>query len=169
MNIRRKSAHDDEWLRDVLVRDWGGTSIVVHGDEIDLSAFAGLIAGERDGIAIFREEDPAELLLLSAFTKGAGVGSALVEAVIAALLERGARSLRVTTTNDNLDALRFYQRRGFRLVELRPGAVNAARRRKPSIPELGDHGIPLTDELDLVLDLDNEGTLVHHMHENRFR
>jgi ribosomal protein S18 acetylase RimI-like enzyme len=29
------------------------------------------------------------------------------------------QSLRVTTTNDNLDALRFYQRRGFRLVELR--------------------------------------------------
>ena len=63
------------------------------------------------------------------------------------------RKLRVTTTNDNLDALRFYQRCGFHLVKLRPGAVNTARRHKPSIPKLGDYRIPLADELGLVLDL----------------
>jgi ribosomal protein S18 acetylase RimI-like enzyme len=154
MNVRQKRAQDDEWLRGVLERDWGGSTIVVHGDEIDLLAYPAVIAGERDGIAIFREEHAAELLLLSAFTKGVGIGSALLEAVIADLRERGAQSLRVTTTNDNLDALRFYQRRGFRLVELRPGGVNAARRRKPAIPEVGEYGIPLTDELDLVIRLD---------------
>ena len=55
----------------------------------------------------------------------------------------------MTTTNDNLDALRFYQRRGFRLTELRPGAVDRAREAKPAIPELGGYGIPLRDELDL--------------------
>ena len=39
------------------------------------------------------------------------------------------------TTSDNLVALRFYQRAGFRMAELRPGAVDAARARlKPSIP-----------------------------------
>ena len=56
----------------------------------------------------------------------------------------------LTTTNDNVDALRFYQRRGFRLVALRPGAVDDARaRHKPAIPGTGAHGIPLRDELDL--------------------
>ncbi len=153
IEIRQKTAEDEAWLRDVLVRDWAGTSIVVHGDEIDLLSFPALIAGEREGIAIFRADDPAELLLLHAWRKWGGVGSALVEALAARLRDRGVHSLRVTTTNDNLDALRFYQRRGFRLVELRPGAVNAARRRKASIPELGDYDIPLTDELDLTLDL----------------
>jgi hypothetical protein len=54
----------------------------------------------------------------------------------------------VLTTNDNVDALRFYQRRGFRLAELHPGAVDEARARlKPEIPRVGDHGIPLRDEL----------------------
>ena len=153
MNVRRKSAEDDEWLRELLVRDWGGTSIIVHGEEIELLAHPALVAGERDGVAIFRADDPAELLLLSAFTKRAGLGSALLDELVAELRRRRVRSLRVTTTNDNLDALRFYQRRGFRLVELRPGAVNAARSRKPSIPALGDYGIPLSDELDLVLDV----------------
>ncbi len=153
MNVRRKSAEDDDWLRELLVREWGGTSIVVHGEEIELLAYPALVAGERDGVAIFRADDPAELLLLSAFTKSPGVGSALLDELVAELRRRRVRSLRVTTTNDNLDALRFYQRRGFRLVELRPGAVNAARYRKPSIPTLGEYGIPLSDELDLVLDV----------------
>jgi hypothetical protein len=49
--------------------------------------------------------------------------------------------------------LRFYQRRGYRLAALRPGAVDAARARKPSIPRVGDHGLPLRDEIDLALDL----------------
>lgn len=55
-----------------------------------------------------------------------------------------------TTTNDNLDALRFYQRRGFRLAGLRPGAVGRARRIKPEIPATGAHGTPLRDGIDLV-------------------
>jgi hypothetical protein len=62
------------------------------------------------------------------------------------------RRIWVLTTNDNVDALRFYQRRGFRLGALRPGAVDEARRtRKPEIPEIGDHGIPLRDEIELEL------------------
>jgi hypothetical protein len=58
----------------------------------------------------------------------------------------------LVTTNDNLDALRFYQRRGFRLAKLRRGAVDAARSRlKPTIPEVGSFGIPIRDEIVLEL------------------
>ena len=54
------------------------------------------------------------------------------------------------TTNDNLDALAFYQRRGFRLSGLRVGAVDEARRTlKPALPVIGEHGIELHDELEL--------------------
>ncbi len=55
------------------------------------------------------------------------------------------------TTNDNLRALRLYQLAGFRLAALRPGAVDEARGRKPPIPETGADGIPIRDEIDLVL------------------
>ena len=62
----------------------------------------------------------------------------------------GARRLWLITTNDNVDALRFYQRRGFRLVRVHAGAVDRSRAAlKPGIPEAGDHGIPLRDELEL--------------------
>ena len=56
----------------------------------------------------------------------------------------GCTQVWLTTTNDNLDALRFYQRRGFRLARIRPGAMDAARASlKPEIPEVGSHGIPM--------------------------
>jgi hypothetical protein len=55
------------------------------------------------------------------------------------------------TTNDNLNALGFYQKRGFELVAIHRGAVNESRKVKPSIPLIGDNNIPLRDEIELEL------------------
>lgn len=56
------------------------------------------------------------------------------------------------TTKDNLDALRFYRRRGLRLAALHAAAVDGARARlKSEIPPVGEYGIPLRDELELEL------------------
>ena len=65
----------------------------------------------------------------------------------------GCRRVWLITTNDNLRALRFYQRRGFRLVAVHPNALARSRELKPSIPEIGLDGIPLRDELELELTL----------------
>jgi hypothetical protein len=63
--------------------------------------------------------------------------------------KHGSRNIWMVTSNDNLDALRFYQRRGYRLVTVHAGAIDMARRLKPSIPPIGNHGIPLRDEIEL--------------------
>lgn len=56
----------------------------------------------------------------------------------------------LVTTNGNLEALRFYQRRGFRLSALRPDSVDKAREElKPQILTVGEFGIPLRDELEV--------------------
>lgn len=90
-----------------------------------------------------------------------GVGRALLAFAEAALREAGVRRAWLVTTNDNLAALALYQKAGWRLVALRPGALDVLRRDvKPTIPELGEHGIPLRDELELVLDLVLEPDLV---------
>jgi GNAT superfamily N-acetyltransferase len=101
-----------------------------------------------------------ELLTLHATERFAGTGTALVAAVRDAAGHAGCTRLWVVTTNDNVDALRFYQRRGFRLTGLRPGAVDEGRGTlKPEIPTSGSYGIPLRDELELEMDLrpDPEG------------
>jgi ribosomal protein S18 acetylase RimI-like enzyme len=77
-----------------------------------------------------------------------------MKAAIAAARDDGYKLVWLTTTNDNLDAIRFYQRRGFRLSAIRPGAVERARETlKPEIPDVGSYGIPMSDELDLELAL----------------
>ena len=86
---------------------------------------------------------------MNAITVGRGVGTALIEALISRLQAASVEVLRVTTTNDNLAALRFYQRRGFRITEARPGAVDQARRLKPSISMIGEFGLPIHDEIEL--------------------
>jgi hypothetical protein len=65
-------------------------------------------------------------------------------------MSEGVRELWLTATNDNLDALRFHQRRGFRLVAVRAGAMEEARRLKPSIPLVGEFGIGIRDHLRLL-------------------
>jgi N-acetylglutamate synthase-like GNAT family acetyltransferase len=98
--------------------------------------------------------DDCELLTLHARRRFSGTGSALLTAVQEVARRAGCTRLWVVTTNDNVDALRFYQRRGFRLSRLRPGAVDQSRRTlKPEIPVVGSHGIDIRDELELEMDL----------------
>lgn len=156
-----RELHDDEraWLRATLSELWSGDVVVgrgrrwAHGEQPALVAVDA--SGERVGVATYAVEgDTAELVTLNALRPGTGAGRRLVEAVAAVARAAGAVRLRVMTTNDNLAALRLYQRAGFRLAELRPGAVDEARRAlKPGIPLTGNDGIPIRDEIDLVLDL----------------
>jgi GNAT superfamily N-acetyltransferase len=161
--IRPGGVEDAPWVADLLAERWGGAVMIVHGDEFDLTRVPALVAwdeGRRVGLATVRR-DPlgdAELMSLDSLEEGRGVGSALIEAACRWGQAAGATRLRVVTTNDNLRALSLYQRRGFRLTALRCGAVDAARRIKPSIPEVGEGGIPLHDEVELARAL-GQGTL----------
>jgi GNAT superfamily N-acetyltransferase len=148
---------DGEWLQRYLDEHWGGTTQARRGELVDVRELPALIA-ERDGDPIgllcYRRDGERvwELVLLDAVPGHTGVGTALV----AALVDHVGPGSRVwvVTTNDNVDALRFYQRRGFRLDALRAGAVDEARRGlKPLIPPSGRYAIPLRDELELVLDV----------------
>jgi GNAT superfamily N-acetyltransferase len=137
---------------DLLVREWGD-SIVVRSQIYPIDAWGILIAGDMQGLAAVsgRDRPIAELVAINAFVRHRGIGSALLRSIVERL--DGFELLRLSTTNDNLDALRFYQRRGFRLQALRPGAVDAARAHKPTISAVGGYGIPIRDELDLTLEL----------------
>jgi ribosomal protein S18 acetylase RimI-like enzyme len=67
--------------------------------------------------------------------------------------ERDCGRIFLVTTNDNLNALGFYQKRGFELVTIYRSAVNASRKIKPSIPWIGMNNIPLRDEIELEMTL----------------
>jgi ribosomal protein S18 acetylase RimI-like enzyme len=133
---------------------WGPV-VVAHDTVFHPAGLPGFLAWLPDeplaGLLTYEVRgDVLEIVTLDAMRQWAGTGTALVEAAVAEAASRGCSEVRLTTTNDNLDALRFYQRRGFRLAGLRPGAVGQARQLKPQIPLTGQYGIPVRDELELV-------------------
>ena len=136
---------------DILRREWG-EPIIVRGRAYMFDDCQVFFAGDMEGIAAVSYDEPpfVELVAINAFSQWKGVGSALIEAIVESASALGFEAIRLTTTNDNVDGLRFYQRRGFRLMALRPGAVDEARRLKPRLSKNGEHGIPIHDELDLV-------------------
>jgi ribosomal protein S18 acetylase RimI-like enzyme len=151
--VRSFTDTDVEWAEALIEAAFGGRLQVRLRSVIDALACPGFVAqlnGERAGLLTFTEEtDAVEIVYIEAAVKHQGVGSRLIEAVVA---RAAGRRLWLVTTNDNLDALRFYQRRGFRLAELHPGALEQARRRlKPTIPAVGHFGIPVRDEIVLEL------------------
>ena len=139
-----------EWLTTQL---WGAPEVAVHDGVFYPALLPGFIAecaGRIAGLVTFDvRRDVIEIVTINAIQRYHGIGTLLVEAVREEAKRHGCHCVTLTTTNDNLAALRFYQRRGFRLTAIRPGAVDRSRQRKPEIPRTGDFGIPLRDEIDL--------------------
>jgi ribosomal protein S18 acetylase RimI-like enzyme len=158
VRIRPIDEGDRPMLGWLVAELWGSEVVAVHGTCLRPAELGGFIA-ERSrrmvGLLTYQvvgdmlEGDMLEIVTLNAIDRRAGIGTMLIEAAVAEARRFGCREVRLTTTNDNVDALRFYQRRGFRLAELRPGAVDRSRQRKPEIPLTGNYGIPLRDEIDL--------------------
>jgi len=155
INIRPVSDGDRPMLSWLVAELWGSELVAVHGNVLRPAELPGFIA-ERSrrvaGLLTYQLVDNfLEIVTLNAIDRRVGIGTRLIEASVGTARRFRCREIRLTTTNDNVDALRFYQRRGFRLAELRPGAVDRSRLEKPQIPRVGDYGIPLHDELDLTL------------------
>jgi GNAT superfamily N-acetyltransferase len=158
LTIRPLVAADREWVARYWRERWGSERLAVHDRIYDIKELSGFVA-ERDGVpagmlTYLVRGDECEIMTFDSVTRFAGTGTALIERVRTEAINQGCTRLTVTTTNDNLDALRFYQRRGFRLTMVEAGAVDRQRRYlKPEIPVVGEYQIPIRDELHLRMDL----------------
>ena len=137
----------------LLARSAWGAIVASAGVVHDLTARPALVAsidGSPAGLLSWHVDgDQLEVLGLEAWVPGRGVGAALLRAARAEALAHGCRRLWLITNNDNIDALRFYQRRGWELVAVHRGGADRSRALKPSIPSVGDHGIPVHHEVEL--------------------
>jgi GNAT superfamily N-acetyltransferase len=120
--IRQAEPVDAEWISCFLCDRWHATTMAVHGELIDAAGLPAPMAENHQGLATYRwHVDDAELVSLNAVPAGAGLGTALIEALTTKLRAEGCARLWLTMTNANLPALRFYLRRGFRLMQVRLG------------------------------------------------
>jgi len=157
VSVRRSTPADAPRIAELLLQSWGDTRVVNRGRLRDASTMPAFIAerdGEAAGLLTYAiDATDLEIVTIDARVQHAGTGTALINAAGSFARQAGCRRVWLTTTNDNIDALRFYQRRGFALVALRPGALNRTRELKAVVPLTGYYGIPLMDELDLAMPL----------------
>jgi len=158
-NLRDSSEDDQTWIRNWIIFQWGAEIVIAHDTIYHPADLPGVIAvdlnGENIGLITYQiEQNQCELITLDSLREGQGVGSALIRAVIQRARSEHCKRVWLVTTNDNLNAIRFYQKRGFHLVKIHRNSVTRARTRKPQIPEIGEFGIPIRDEIELELILE---------------
>lgn len=144
---------DHNWMMNLWLSEWGGETMVSKGKTYrfqDLDSVVAWADGIRVGAATYHlDTDGCELLSINATVEGLGVGSALISSIEQAVQKVGIGRMWLITSNDNLDALRFYQRRGYRIIAVYPNAIDEERKKKPTIPQVGYYEIPIHDELEL--------------------
>ncbi len=154
MQALRRLTHDDlARLRQFWIDHWGGEEMIargkVHRPE-QLDGFVVEDGNEWIGLLTFVVEDnECEVTSLDSLREGQGVGSMLIDKAIEEARDQKCKRLFLITTNDNLNALGFYQKRGFEIVTIYRGAINESRKRKPGISLIGYNNIPLRDEIEL--------------------
>ena len=138
---------------------WGSNIVVSRGVIYypqNLPGFIALHEDKRVGLVTYNIIDEScEIVTLNSTNPSSGIGTALIEAVRDNAIKSACKRLWLITTNDNLNALRFYQKRGFVLVAVHRNALELSRRLKPEIPMIGYHSIPLRDEIELEMILND--------------
>ncbi len=152
-NVRRLTSEDLPRVRKFWKERWGDEFIVAHGVVYHPDLLDGFLvwqSGEIMGlITVAHTRDACEIVSLDSVDEEKGIGSALIEAVVQEARSKGCRRLFLITTNDNLRAIGFFQKRGFEIAAIHRGAVNVSRKIKPDIPLIGENGIPLRDEIEM--------------------
>jgi ribosomal protein S18 acetylase RimI-like enzyme len=155
VDVRPLREADRERARAWLRAHWA-ESMAANGELFSPAEHDGFVAGDWDGLITYRlGGGRCEVTLLMAVREGEGIGSALLDATADAARADGCTDLWLITTNDNLRALEWYERKGFSVSEIRRGAVDRSRETlKPSIPTHNpDNGLPISDEIELTLAL----------------
>ena len=153
MEIRAIIESDRGWIRSLLIQNWATPEIISRGHLHHADQLPGFIAFENEhpvGLITYAfDNGSCEVVIIDSLKSGRRIGASLVNAVVDVALTEKCKRVWLITTNDNMEALRFYQKIGFELVAIHRGAINKSRNIKPNIPEKGFDGIPIRDEIEL--------------------
>ena len=153
MRISELTDDDRKWVKERTELLFGGDFVVSREEVHDPHKLPGFIAVEgveRVGLATYHiQGDSCEVVTIDSLCQFMGVGTMLLEKVERVARLHGCTKLWLITTNDNLDAQRFFQRRGFTITNVRLGGMTKIRLLKPNVPKTGYYDIPVRDEIEM--------------------
>jgi len=149
---------DKTILQHFFKEHWGSPQMVISSgifqcDELD--GYVMLDEGNRivGLITYIMKDAECEIISIDSMIENKGIGTTLMNQVEQLAAENHCKLMKLVTTNDNMQALAFYQKRGFHLTKLLVNAVAKAREIKPEIPLVANNGIPIRDEIVLTKSL----------------
>ena len=138
-------------IREIVQRFWGEEEQLTFDRKFivtELPTYLEKSGNDIIGFVSFAEVDDAiTIVALGILPKyqNAGVGKSLIEKVEAETKRLGKKKLLVSTSNDDLPALAFYQFLGFQIYEVKPNVIAE----KHGMVLKGIGGLPIRDELRL--------------------
>ena len=151
--IEKISNETRNLVNQFFIDNWFSTDMSVRGEIIDGTKLDGFLLQEENtiiGLVTYTFfNDVCEIVSLDSKKENIGIGSTLLKEVERVAIDNNCKKMRLITTNDNMRALQFYQKRGYCLTKLYLNAMDEVRKIKPNVPELGDNDIPLRDEIEL--------------------
>lgn len=139
-------------VNEILKREWDCPPEISCKSTHDTTTLPGFVyvADETvlGAVTYYIGGGECQVVTLNSFCEQAGIGTALLQAVQKVAHKQGCRRLWLITSNDNIDALKFYQKRGFDFAAIHLNAVDEARKQKPSIPLTGRYGLPIKHEIE---------------------
>jgi ribosomal protein S18 acetylase RimI-like enzyme len=152
-NIVLRRAYEEEAgeVEDICRYFWDETKFDCFDQTFEIGDCVNILAlaeGEIAGMLSWKKVGKILIIvLLNVYPEyqGQGIGRLLMKDAIEQARKQDCASVRVATTNDDLPALAYYQKLGFRIVEIALGLV--AKHHKAELP--GMCSIPIRDEIRL--------------------
>ena len=146
-----------EEVNRILIDEWESTDIIIRGKVIDGTKLDGFIAMKEDKIigliTYMIDNKECEICSLNSFIENKGIGTKLINKVKMLAKANNCGKLKLITTNNNIRALEFYQKKGFEISNIYINSMEISRKLKPSIPLLDVNGVQIKDEIELQMNI----------------
>ena len=151
------SNENREKITSFITDQWLTTEMIIRGEVIDMKQVDGIVCYDDSNIIALITYvvygDVCEIISLDSLIESRGIGTALIKDIITIAQKNMCKKIIVVTTNDNINAIRFYQKRGFDMVKLYHNSLDVSRKLKPEIPLIGENNIPLQHEIEFEYNL----------------
>jgi len=154
MEYVEKTQNDNEAVS-CFIHGWGSDILVTRGNIHKASDLDGVLVYENGkiiGLGLYKIDDDCEIVLLETFIQNKGIGSKIVEKIKEIAKTKNCKKVWLITSNENINAIRFYQKRGFHISNIYLNAMEEARRLKPEIPKFAN-GIEIRDEIEFEINI----------------
>jgi GNAT superfamily N-acetyltransferase len=144
--------NEKDKIQKLVKRFWGEPEQLTFDRKFIVAELAAYVAKKSGndviGFVSFTELHDAIIIValgISPKYQNAGIGKSLIKKVEEEAKRLGKKKLLVSTSNDDLPALAFYQHLGFQIYEVKPNVIAE----KHSMVLKGIGGLPIRDELRL--------------------